>query len=235
MEQKIYNQLRFLRLDIEESVLREGPPHNSFATVTLFIKRNNDIILTGIGKSSKTKDAKRNALLSLKDELDKIPDPCKKSINWSELWIYVKKPIICFQCPPTHWFKYGEILGVDFEGNPPTLVQIACKDGILIDNISSICVKEILSKNSYIHAIFGKHEECFVKNPVNVQYDGLSLAEIVSRTFKPDIRILKNKMFHQEVNWRLSSQMKCLSKQQKEYAALDAEMTRRLGIFKLKG
>lgn len=66
----------------------------------------------------------------------------------------------------------GELLGVDFEGEPtPKLVQIACKRGVMLLRPSDPRCRDILSNQTYIHAIFGSHESKYVANPFDLQIE----------------------------------------------------------------
>lgn len=177
------------------------------------------------GVASKIKDATRSAMQSAL--LLDIQDPCRTTLPYQDLWKQVEKPLCAFQRPPVSWFETPEILGIDFEGSPPIIVQIASKYGVYIDRIDSEEANRIMSDEKHKHCLFGAHEEKFVKNPINLQKDPKeSLVELISKTFVPHIRFEKDKVFVSTTNWHTitSHDTKAL-----EYAALDAEMTRLLG------
>ena len=165
------------------------------------------------------------------DDLNLIPDPCKKQKKYMKLFKHVleNEKIIAFRSPPDDWFSQSQILGIDFEGSPPTIAQIACEKGVFISRVNKPKVIEILKDPKHIHCVFGKHEEELVGNPLNLQIDPhKSLVEYISITFCPEIRFKKDKKIHKKVGyWK-----RYIPDFGLRYAALDAEMTRLLGMIK---
>lgn len=80
----------------------------------------------------------------------------------------------------------------------------------------------------HTHCVFGSHEEDRVANPYNCQRDpSQSLVEAVSVMLMPTTRLHKDKTLHKTTDyWRAPE----LSERAMRYAALDAEMTRRVGV-----
>lgn len=223
--------LRHRRLHQKEHVKRSGPSHLSTASVHIRIDRaDGSIVCQAIGRASKTKVARRRAMEQLLPDIIAVPDPCLQRVDWLKLWRRFQKPVTLFKPPPNSWHALPQILGIDFEGSPPVIVQVASVNGVAIDRCDAAWVQNVLGDQKHTHAIFGDHEAPFVTNPLNVQYDGLSLTEIVSRTFFPKVRIVKDKSIHSRIDWAASAQANRLVDEAVQYAALDAEMTRRLGI-----
>ena len=227
MEQKFENKLLFLRCKYEKIIERFGPSHDSIAKVIIKISRkdfNNVLIFEGIGK--KNKEAFRNAIKKSWHVILKIPDPCELTIPFTLIWEKCKKPICSFQKPDPLWFENSQILGIDWEGTPPSIVQICCKSGVYIDDVKSKTAQKILKDKKHKHCVFGKHEMHLVANPFNIQKNNkLSLAELTSIMFSPEIRLIKDKTIHKRVDWSDNN----LSEEALNYAALDALVTRKIG------
>lgn len=137
----------------------------------------------------------------------------------------VDKPIIAFQRPPPCWFEQPQVLGVDWEGDPPVIVQIACKAGVYIDRTTSPFAKAVLRDARHKHCVFGQHEVPLCANGVNMQQNKrIGLAEQTSRTWCPKVRLVKKCPL--DVKWDVPP----LPLSALEYAAMDAEVTRRLGL-----
>lgn len=216
-----------MRCTYQIAVVRSGPAHMSIADATVTVRRADfETPLVGNGSAGKNKDAIRTAMEDLWSRVGAITDPCSHQLAYTRLWPRLQKPLCVFEAPPPSWFREEQVLGVDFEGNPPALVQIACKQGVYIDRINAPAATTILADSSHTHCVFGDHEIELVANPVNLQRDGKqSLVELFSVTFCPQIRFIKDKTIHRRVNWSEDA----LSQEALEYAALDAEVTRRLG------
>tara|TARA_B100001093_G_scaffold436315_1_gene434662 strand:- start:699 stop:1454 length:756 start_codon:yes stop_codon:yes gene_type:complete len=225
LEQHFRNKIKFLRCDIEI----EGLEDQRFNITHIKIKRKDIKDITGQGLGETKKEAIRNAMRNLWFTLDNIPDPCTKTIKFMNLYDLIMggKEIISFKKPPENWFSQGQILGIDWEGCPPKIVQISCEHGIYIDRVESQFVKKILESDKHTHCVFGKHEIDLVENPLNLQQNPeLSLAEYLSREFFPKIRIKKDKKIHLIVDWGNIGELPYYAI---KYAALDAEVTRILG------
>lgn len=231
IEQHFENRIRHLRCTWVFEKTRIGPPHASFANITLTVRRGTDVWKSK-GLAPRDKDAKRQAISQLLPYIDDIPDPCDKTIPFESLWGKVQKPICVFKPPPSHWFVIPEILGIDWEGSPRSIVQIACKHGVYIDFVGKGSTEQILKNKNHTHCVFGEHETHLVANPVNLQTDVKQpLIEYISLAFFPKIRLLKDKQIHQDTDWQCTLGNN-LSSRALQYAALDAEMTRRLGLHK---
>jgi len=128
----------------------------------------------------------------------------------------------------------GEVLGVDFEGDPtPKLVQIACKSGVMFFRPSDPICLSILSTPKYIHAIFGSHECKYVANPFDIQIEvrrvlplpfgtnDWSLGDCFQMVVGSQTRGLKQKSdptcIHRRVEWG-----DALTEEMVEYARRDA-------------
>lgn len=233
LETEFHHRLEFLRLTHDPPlVLRFGPAHDSVAEVTLCVRSlDSNIIAVATGQASKTKDATRDAMKMLLDKLVSIPDPCVKNIAWLDLANkeLTGVEVITFRNPQAHWFGTPQHVGVDWEGSPPCLVQIACAHGIGIDVISAPWVQFVLGDARHTHGVFGAHEMGLVANPVNLQTNPvISLPEMYSRTFIPEYRIIKDRTFHTRIDWSSCAHLNILQEEGRVYAAFDAYATRKL-------
>ncbi len=227
IEQRLEVLLRKLRCKWKMDVNLIEPFH----VCRIIVTRNDIVTIKGVGKSLKKKVAIQNAMISIWNDVLKISDPCNKEILWKNVWEKISKPICIFMMPPYNWFNEPQTLGIDWEGCPPSIVQIACKSGVYIDNCNALYVKEILNNEKHTHCVFGEHETHLVKNPLNLQLNNkVSLAELTSITFNPKIRFIKDKAIHKRINW----EDRPISREGILYAATDAEITRRLGITYIK-
>ena len=177
----------------------------------------------------KQKTAIRHAMqLHLEETLPNVTDPCTSKQHWMDLWCHVQKPICFRKAPPRNWFKKAQVLGVDWEGCPPSLVQIACERGVYIDSVSSLAAAKVLADGRHTHAVYGENETSLVSRPLNLQVNPrLSLAETVSIELCPLVRLEKNKAIRRETDW---ADLNSLGERELQYAALDAEMTRRVAL-----
>lgn len=153
-------------------------------------------------------------------------------MTWDDLAhkVLASVPIVVGRSPPTSWFSTGDdVLGVDWEGQPPALVQIACKHGIALDIPSAPWVRGVLTDARFTHAVFGAHELPLVANGFDCQPgDKPSLVEMTSRLLCPSVRLLKDPTIHQRVDWTSSASH--LPEEAIRYAALDAWVTRRIAL-----
>jgi hypothetical protein len=126
-----------------------------------------------------------------------------------------------------NWFSDPQVLGIDWEGNPRAMIQIACASGIIIDVVNATWVAQVLSDARHTHTVFGDHETHLVANPKNVQENtNWSLAETASRRLAPGVRFLKDKTIHVRTDWQ---NPRACSEEALCYAAVDALMTWLLG------
>lgn len=230
MEQAFQNRMRFLRCHYEFQEHRGGVPHAPEWRVEVRVTRPDGVHLTAHGSlAGNKKDARRSAIAAVAHQARTIPDPCTQgTMPFARLWETVQKPVCAFAPPPADWFAEAQVLGVDWEGSPPRIVQIACARGVYIDVVGAPAAARVLRDTRHTHCIFGAHEAALVAVPRNVQRaDSQPLVEAVSVAFMPTVRFTKDKEIHRRTNyWRTRP----LSQEALEYAALDAEMTRRLGI-----
>ncbi len=234
MEQNFKNTLRYLRLTHEETIVRQGPAHASMVYVQINVKKDNATLISdNVEYYGKTKEARRKVMEKLITKLKHVSDPCTCERPWPSLWAKVfQKSISIFQTPPAEWFNEPQVLGVDWEGQPIALVQIACKRGVAIDAHDAPWVNSVLTDKRHNHAVFGKHEIHLVGNPMQIQESDISLAETVSRIYCPTVRLIKDKSIHDRVDWALCARREQLNSEAIAYAALDAEMTRLVAITK---
>lgn len=229
MEQEFRNRVRWLRCTCSVELTRQGPAHASVATATVVVRRRDGESWTRCASAPRNKDAIRAAMHAFEEVFATFTDPC--TLPYEDLWKHVCKPICAFKDPPVEWFEHAEVIGVDWEGQPPSLVQIACREGVLVHCADSKVASDILSNSHHTHCVFGAHEEHLVANPLQLQQNGQSLAESLSLAFCPDARLMKDKSIHHHTDW---SSVSSLSERALRYAALDAEMTRRLGLRRLR-
>lgn len=226
MEQAFENRLRFLRCTWSVDEQRVGPPHASESCVTLVVRRDGEEWV-GYGRAPKSKDARRAAMRSLEEDIAEIPDPCLKTVSYERLWEALCKAVVAFRPPPDAWFEAPQTLGVDWEGQPPAIVQIAGEAGVYIDRADAAHARRILADRRHVHCVFGAHEAALVANPRDLQRGrSLSLAELASLTLAPSVRFVKDKSLHRQTNWRAAD----LGERALRYAALDAEVTRLVGL-----
>ena len=206
-----------------ESLTRTGPPHAPTFTVVFVVHDER-----AIGHGLRKKEAWRNAALAMIPKLEALPDPCSRIVKWTDLYGHIKNPVIRFRQPPMEWFSDPQVLGIDWEGEPRAMIQVACKSGIVIDVHDAPWVARVLSDERHTHAVFGDHETHLVASPMNVQENiHWSLAETVSRRLEPNVRFLKDKTIHERTDWQ---NPRACSEEALRYAAVDAIMTRRLGL-----
>ena len=230
MEQTFENRLRMLRCQWKTDVQRVGPAHNSIAVAKIEVNREDMAPIIGRGSAPKSKHAIRLAMRDVWDAISTIPDPCTDTLPFTDLWSALQKAVIAFTPPPVQWFSHAQVLGVDWEGQPRAIVQIACKSGVYIDAADAAAALGILRDEKHVHCVFGEHEMHLVANPKNLQHDPKqSLAEVASILFCPTTRLQKDKSLHFWADW--SSPDLCTDAIR--YAALDAEVTRRIGLRQL--
>lgn len=228
------NRARFLRCTYNCTVLKPPP----FARVEIVVWQRGIRVASAVGMGSKKKDAYKDAYCQCLDGLKNVQDPCSRTMQYCNMWNsnLLKKPVCLFKLPPTSWFKKGQILGIDWEGLPPSLVQIDCASGVYVDTARSPTALKILNDVRHTHCVYGSHEMHMVANPVNLQEDvKVSLVDAVSEAFLPDLRIIKDKSIHLRINWHACAAQKRFPNEAAIYAVIDAIMTRNLGIKKLRG
>ena len=225
------NRARFLRCTFECTVLKPPP----LACVKIVVWQRGERVASAVGVGSKRKDAYQDAYWKCFDLLKNVPDPCSRTMQYCDMWktIMHKKPVCLFEPPPTSWFEKGQVLGIDWEGFPPSLVQIACASGVYVDTATSPTALKILNDARHRHCVYGSHEMHMVANPVNLQEDvKVSLVDAVSEALLPDIRIVKDKNIHSRIDWHACADQKRLPDEAVMYAATDAILTRHLGMKK---
>ena len=137
-----------------------------------------------------------------------------------------------FEEPPAEWYAEPDVIGIDWEGQPPCLVQVACRHGVAVDVADAPWVHALLGDKRHEHVVFGAHEVARVPAGArNVQRDHrLSLAETLSRSHIPEVRLVKDPTIHKRVDWRRAAQERALTTEGAYYAALDAWATRKLAL-----
>ena len=195
-----------------------------------------EAVATVSARGHTARDARRHALDLLVPVLTQLPDPCSRSRAWTEAF---PAPRVCaFRPPPASWFDAPQLLGVDFEGTPPALVQIACADGVAIDAVDAPWASSVLADARHVHCVFGAHETARVANPLDLQAEvpcavpkhRWSLADACSLLLTPGVRLLKDRGIHARVDWRDAARRGALSPDAEAYAAADALATRALGL-----
>ena len=232
VEQAFEKRIRHLRVAHHIQHVASGPAHRTVWTahLSMTMADGREVVANGV-PFPKRKEATRHALMRglalLRDE----DDPCDTTVSAVGVWRSSKQPTVCFDSPPVHWFADAQILGVDFEGSPPVLVQIACREGVYVDRVSSPAAQAILRDERHTHCVFGEHETELVARPWNLQTDKKqSLVELVSITLCPSVRITKDKTIHERVDWASATARETLSAEATAYAAADAYLTRKLGV-----
>lgn len=144
--------------------------------------------------------------------------------------------------PPDGWFDTPQMLGVDFEGTPPSIVQLSCASGTVVDRLTTRWIQEVLWSAMHTHAVFGRHELRLVANGWDVQAEvGMrwrrvhpkqewSLVDAFSLACQPDVRLRKDKTIHRRVSWEASASQRQLSEEAFEYAVCDAWVTRQIAL-----
>lgn len=235
VHQQLENRLIFLRLECAERWNTSGPPHLPTWTVLLSVKDpDRRYVLRKKASGAKKKDVRRRCMQLVLDSLSKIRDPCSRRVLWSDVSLLDGVDVALFEPPPSEWFSTPCSVGVDFEGERSSVVQIACEAGVAIDVKTAPWVRDVLENDQFEHFIFGAHESSLVANPVNLQKDPrLSLAETYSRACCPSVRFEKDKSIHSRVNWEKCASERKMSEEAKKYAALDAVATLRLGLVRV--
>lgn len=154
--------------------------------------------------------------------------------KWTDIPLDV--PIYIFPKYPPYVPEQGYV-GVDFEGSPASMIQIAFENCILIAKIDDPFANGILKNTNYIHGIFGEHERKLVARPFDVQQvfttarppatkPRWSLADVTNMLELPGTgkRYKKNPSIHRWLPWHKPDKLPQWAFQ---YAAIDAEMTRR--------
>jgi len=232
--------LKHKRCHIIESNSSIGPPHMPIFYHNIKLLDLHNISLNEVIESGTTKKhAKRNAINSIQNTLNRIPDPCTREFNISNNQISL--PIITFKEPKDNWFDEPQILGIDFEGLPPALVQIGCRNGIVIENLYEPWVQHVLHDTRHIHYIFGKHESDLVGNPFDMQgylvnkfpiyKHEWSLVDGLSLMYKPYIRYTKDRTIHIHTDWDSIANNRIINSHAKNYAANDALVTYKLATL----
>ena len=67
------------------------------------------------------------------------------------------------------WFRSPRLLGVDFEGCPPSLCQITCARGTLVGRVDDPLLRSILWDERHTHFVYGVHDLVMVANGVDLQ------------------------------------------------------------------
>lgn len=241
LNMSIQTILKHKRCHIEEEPFSsEGPPHMPLFTYTVkILNLQNQCIRKVIETGTSKKNAKKNANNTILNILNDIPDPCIRKIDISN--IKLNKPIITFREPEDNWFDEPQILGIDFEGLPPALVQIGCRNGIVIENLYEPWVQHVLHDQRHIHYIFGEHENDLVGNPFDIQgylinkfpiyKHPWSLVDGLSLMYNPFTRYTKDKSIHEYTDWAQIANDRIINDNAKDYAAIDAYITYKLAIL----
>ena len=237
----IQNILKHKRCHIEEEPFSHiGPPHMRLFTYKVkILNLQNECIREVIGTGTSKKISKNDANNTIINILNNIPDPCTEKFDISN--IQISRPVITFRKPPNNWFDEPQILGIDFEGLPPALVQICCRRGIVIENLYEPWVQHVLHDTRHIHYIFGKHENDLVGNPFDIQ-DYLvnkfpiykhewSLVDGLSLMYRPHVRYTKDKSIHLNTDWVQIANDRIIYGDAKNYATIDAIVTYKLAIL----
>lgn len=172
--------------------------------------------------------------------LEARDDVCVWRTPYLRAAAYVLGEVRAFAAEPIGWFDEADTLGVDFEGMPPVLVQIACKHGVVVDRLRTAWVRRVLRDPRHLHCIFGQHERRLVARPLDVQAavgrkwpvlgGPWSLADAASLLLVPRVRLVKDKTIHTRVDWREAARARTLSSEALTYAAGDAWFTRAAGL-----
>ena len=222
------NRARLLRCTFECTDLKPPP----LARVEIVVWQRGERVASAVGVGSKRKDAYQDAYWKCFDLLKNVPDPCPMTMPYIEFCqrMMPKPPVCLFKEPPTSWFEKGQVLGIDWEGFPPSLVQIACASGVYVELATSPTALKILNDVRHTHCVYGKHKMHMVANPVNLQEDvKVSLVDVASESFFPNLRLLKD---HFAIDWKEIADNKLLSPEAAMYAATDAIFTRCIGLKK---
>ena len=135
-----------------------------------------------------------------------------------------------FAPPPPSWFAEPDVVGVDWEGTPPRLVQVACRRGVAVDVAGAPWAAAVLRDARHAHVVFGAHEVALVAAGAAIDAQrgdpSLSLAETFSRACCPDVRLTKDPTLHARTDWAAAARARRLPREAALYAALDAWATR---------
>ena len=180
MEQTFKNHLRTLRCRWKIDVKRVGPAHGSIARATIEVGREDMQPIIGHGSAPKSKDAIRMAMRNLWERVLAIPDPCTTTRPFAH--ISVPQPVVVFKPPHVGWFETAQVLGVDWEGQPPAIVQIACASGVYIDKADAPTARSILDDRRHTHCVFGEkrcihpHSDELERGPTECRSDPIRCA-----------------------------------------------------------
>ena len=197
-------------------------------------------------KGTTEAQARRCSMDIMYPALLRMENPCPIELAWVHFGkdLLRGKPLLLFpRHPPMHWFKRAQVVGVDFEGSPPRLVQIACERGVVVARCWATWVASVLQDRRLVHAVFGGHESHLVACPVDTQALVMdrhptvrghqwSLADATSLVLPryDGVRLLKDKSIHRRINWHRCARQRQLTEEAAVYAATDAEATRRLAL-----
>lgn len=196
-------------------------------------------VYTRVFLGSSKQDVMRAFLTRLIPFVESFPMITHKTpMRWND--IPLKKPIFTFPCQSVSIPGHG-IVGVDFEGSPPTLAQIAFDNFVIVSSIDSPWIQRVLKSGAYTHAIFGAHEAHLVAKPFDIQGDfsrlyppkqkpQWGLADLVNllHVCSCQFRYTKDSKIHKIVDW---SDHNNLSQWALKYAAIDAEMTLQIALI----
>ena len=155
-------------------------------------------------------------------------------------------PILLFpESRPVGWFDRSDVIGVDMEGSPAALVQLACAMGVVIHRLDCPWVRTILDDPRHVHAIFGAHEANEVVRPYDVQGEvhkalppiharqPWSLTDVIGFLLLPNTIIVKDKTIHRRVDWTAVARSGQMTHEAALYAACDAWVTRALAMVQI--
>ena len=196
---------------------------------------------TVTGEGTTFLEARRSAMKKATDWLSTIVDEGCTHISYQTFARNISEEHTIFVFPghcPSGWFDEAQLLGIDFEGTPPCMIQIACFSGIVIENIHAEWVQTILKDPKHTHAVFGQHELRLVSNGWDLQAhvaherpqvhpkQEWSLVDAFTLICKSNLRLKKDKTIHRRVNWRaIANQSSHFTNEAIEYAACDAWIT----------
>lgn len=242
LQQRYFNELRRLRhvrVHDVQKCLPDGCIHTSLCFD--YQRRIHTVVGKARESASKSRD---DAVRRAVQWLSQLRDPCGVAVSFLDEAASVLRhlPILCFPArSPPGWFATPQIVGVDFEGQPAAIVQIACARGVVIESYTCKWVQDVLHDARHTHAIFGKHEAHMVATPYDAQamvaaqypqvhpHQPWSLTDAASMVLHPWKRLIKDKTIHARTDWRQCSSRRSLPRLEvRLYAALDAELTRRL-------
>ena len=233
-----------LRLWVEESIETHGPAHAPTHTVCLTTQPQtgqSPASTSAVVSAPRLRDARAAAQRRLAGQLALLTGPPQpRPQPFPRAAAVITRVTDEFE----RLARREGLVGVDFEGCPPVLVQVAAGSRVCVTPVGDAAAQRLLRCDELRHVVFGFHEAGMVANPVDAQQlaaqrwplpwgkKDWSLSQAFSLACSEisghDVVFVKNTEIHSRVDWSDWETLQ-LDEEALAYAASDALAHRFLG------